>query len=201
MRDVVERVFRLGFHVPLAGEVSVVAGLLHVLGPEPTRLSLLLGFFVDPIGAPEVAAGIEHGPAGDTHGAAPRSLVERLREGRAASHEPIEVRRLDLIATERPDRLVALVVRKDEENIGFRFLLLGDADAGEEQGHDQGKGERAVLFHTGYCTGNAILHGEITRRLLVIVDVACRTDHFIRRNGLSPAEIRIRRFQLFPDNA
>ncbi len=42
-----------------------------------------------------------------------------MREGGAPSDEPVEIRRVDVGVAQRPDRLVALVVGEEEEDVGF----------------------------------------------------------------------------------
>ena len=115
-----EDVFGIRFDVPFAREVGVVSSSCELLGPEKVLffiggLEIPGGFF----GLPEKDACVEHVAAGNADRYAPGTHVVSTTEVRATLGEAVEIRSFDFAVTERADRIEALVVREDEEEVGL----------------------------------------------------------------------------------
>lgn len=63
-------------------------------------------------------AGEQHGPAGHTHGSTKTSHDVGAGKGRAAFHQRIQVRCVNVLISQGPDRIKTLVIREQDQDIG-----------------------------------------------------------------------------------
>ena len=100
--------------VPLAGAPSAVAVAGEVLAEQhvPGRDSLACAFDLE-----QIAAGVQHRPARHADRAGGAAGDVRVGEGRAALRQAVEVRGLDLARAQGADRVEALVVREQDQDV------------------------------------------------------------------------------------
>ena len=111
--------------MPFAGHESVVAGRAQSFPPERRIFRQALSARVTAL--PQGAAGIEHGPAGNTDRATVTALVKAMGEKRSPFGQPVEVRCPDGQLAQSAQGVMGLVIGKQEEKI--RPLLPGSGES------------------------------------------------------------------------
>ncbi len=117
MPDDIKTLGRIGFDVPLASHVSIVASGLHQAGPQLSGFTqgfCILGNFLSP---PHTATGQQHIAAGHTNSPAPRAHVVGMRKGHTAPSQPVQVGRIDIRLSQVAERFVTEIVREQEQDI------------------------------------------------------------------------------------
>ena len=72
-----------------------------------------------PATGPKITPGVHHRAARDANRARPGTLVEAMGESCAAGDEPVKIWRVDFFIVQRIECAIALVIRNDDEEIGF----------------------------------------------------------------------------------
>ena len=110
--------------MPLAGSKGSITCLLQGLAQQRMVFGNALSLSLDVV---KSAAGMEHGPAGHAYRSTGAAHYVAIKKGRTARHKLIQVRSGNIRVVDRPDRIEALIIRKEENNVGFAhgIFLLG----------------------------------------------------------------------------
>ncbi len=103
--------------VPLAGAPGAVAVAGQVLAEQHVAGGDVLACAFD---VEEIAPGVQHRPARHADRAGGAAGDVRVGEGRAAFHQAVEVRGVDLVRAKGADRVEALVVREQDQDVRGR---------------------------------------------------------------------------------
>ena len=110
--------------VPFAGAEGAVARALQGFADGRVVVGNALARALD---VEQTAPRVQHGPAGHAHRTAGAARDVGMGEGDAIRHQPVDVGRDDLVIAQGVDRVEALVVGEEEDNVGFagHVRLLG----------------------------------------------------------------------------
>ena len=153
---------RVGSDVPLSGEECLIANRLQKLRPHPAFLSVqLIGFCMILFRVPQPLSADEHHSTGHADRAVPAAHVVRMSERRPGIDEAIQVRRLNLFIASRVDRVEALVVGKNEQDVRLVRGLRLQRGAEQNQSDDQKMRQR---------------HEDVSRVEIVSIDRGSRSE-------------------------
>ncbi len=98
----------------LIGILLVLLVYVGITGGLGASLSFLFRPGRDFVSMPKKAPRVQHMATCDANSAAPRSLIVTVGEGGAALNETIQIGRFDFFVSQGMNRVVGLIVGKDE---------------------------------------------------------------------------------------
>ena len=113
--------------MPLASHVGTVTGSAEKLRPGSSCIDLICEGTPIARGTPDGGPGIKHGTASNTNSARPGTHIIGVGEGRSHVHESVDMGGVNIEHIHCADRLVAVVVCKNEKDIRLLRLRRGTA--------------------------------------------------------------------------
>ena len=105
--------------MPFARHISFVTGRLHQLGPGLPLGGEFPHLALHRMSPPQVATGLDHGAGGHANGSAPSAHVIGVHETDPRFRQAVEMRGMNGFVAMGSHRFVALIVGKNEEDIGL----------------------------------------------------------------------------------
>ena len=115
--DMVEDFWRFEFYMPFTREIGFVASVMHLQRPNP--IGGLLFLQIKLVGMPDKSAGIEHRSAGHANRAAPRSHIVSVPKLGALASKLVQVGSFDFLVPGLANRVVAVIVGEDHNDVGL----------------------------------------------------------------------------------
>ena len=149
MGDVIEEFVGVDADMPFSSEIGLVTQPAHAAPPVAVVEWFLLGrtLFLDlvdsllnGVGVPKGFSGVEHGSGGNADRPRPGPHVKALSKLGSLTCQAIEIRSEDGRIIVGAERVVGLIIRENEENIGGR---IGRSEGGRrEQGQEAERQDR-----------------------------------------------------------